>query len=33
VDEVGRGFESLGKQVESVGNGLEPTEKTVLRSK
>ena len=23
VDEVGRGFESLGKQVEAIGNGIE----------
>jgi hypothetical protein len=33
VDEVGKGFESLGKQVESVGNALEPTHKTILRTK
>jgi hypothetical protein len=33
VDEVGKGFESLGQQVELIGNGVEPTQKTVLRSK
>jgi hypothetical protein len=33
VDEVGKGFERLGKQVETVGTGMEPSQKTVLRTK